>query len=180
MEEHWTELSPCGRFELVIDLYGTPGNPTSPCVGVSTVKWVATGEIILTTKHNDAQCTHAWVSRSGVDYLLFPECLEGQSVMDLTNRRVAGFFSKEETFIWCVITLSPDEDKIAIEGCYWACPYEVTIYDFRDPMTLPLPILTQITFSVRDGAWESFGAWLDDRRFTIVGQDGMACIHELP
>lgn len=26
---------------------------------------------------------------------------------------------------------------IVIDGCYWACPYELVFYDFSNPMNMP-------------------------------------------
>lgn len=46
-----------------------------------------------------------------------------------------------------------------MEGCYWACPYEVIAVDFSDPFAAPLPVLMQ-------GDAESFGEWVGPDSFT--------------
>jgi hypothetical protein len=34
---------------------------------------------------------------------------------------------------------SPDGLVLAVDGCYWACPYEIVFFDFANPASLPLP-----------------------------------------
>ena len=42
-------------------------------------------------------------------------------------------------FIWTDCVLSPDEKRLAIDGCHWACPYEIRIFDVSsDPPAFPL------------------------------------------
>src|SRR5262245_4596182 len=86
-EEHVEERSPCGRYQLMIDVFGTAANPTYPSIVVAVIRSVETGEVIATIKRNDSRLFYSWISRDAHDYLLFPEDLEGQSVVDLTERR---------------------------------------------------------------------------------------------
>jgi hypothetical protein len=38
-------------------------------------------------------------------------------------------------FCWAAVHPSPDGTRLAVEGCVWACPYELVLYDFSDPMS---------------------------------------------
>ena len=40
-----------------------------------------------------------------------------------------------ESFIITDIHYDPATNLVAYGGCYWACPYDVIVLDFRDPMT---------------------------------------------
>jgi hypothetical protein len=105
------------------------------------------------------------ITRDGRDYLLFPEDLEGQTVIDLMTGRVEGFSSPDDTFIWTEFHPSPDVSLLAIIGCYWACPYQVTVYDFREPMNLPLPKVGEFVLT---GGSARFGGWVSATAFTLV------------
>jgi hypothetical protein len=89
--------------------------------------------------------TCRWIVRDEVDYLIYPEDLEGQSILDLTNKQIYSFTSHEDPFIWINIIVSPDKKKLAVDGCYWACPYELVIYDITDLTTLPYPEIKRET-----------------------------------
>ena len=41
----------------------------------------------------------------------------------------------EETFLWCKCYYNPVNDLLAVDGCYWACPYSLIVLDFSHPMT---------------------------------------------
>jgi len=112
----------------------------------------------------------------GKSNLLFPEDLEGQSIVDLTERRIEGFADKDGGFIWTEFHLSPDKDKLAVVGCYWACPYQCLVYDFREPMRLPLPVIAE--FDIPDNA--QFGEWTSIRSFTMVDGQKESHIFEIP
>jgi hypothetical protein len=62
-------------------------------------------------------------------------------------------------FCWASVHPAPDGLTLAIEGCYWACPYELVFYDFRDPQNVPLLEIARIE--------EYFDAtgWEDNRTF---------------
>lgn len=168
-EEHLEVTSPCGQYHLVIDMFGTAADPMFPSVVVANVRDVETRELLATIKRNDDRLFYCWITRDGHDYLLFPEDLEGQSVVDLTDRRLEGFASNGGDFIWTDFYPSLDKTKLAIVGCYWAGPYQLTVYDFRDPMNLPLPIIVQFNLP---GNNANFGQWLTNESLTVVDDQG--------
>jgi hypothetical protein len=175
-EDRHTELSPCGRYELEINGYATSNAPNYATIAVAVIRGVATGEIIATIMRNDDRCFFAWVTRDGHDYFLLPEDLEGQTVIDLSSRRVEGYSSQDDRFIWTEFHPSPDRTKLAIVGCYWACPYQITVYDFREPLTLPLPTIARFDLPGNDG---KFGAWLSADSFTVLDRHGDVRVFDL-
>jgi hypothetical protein len=176
-DEGFTEPSPCGRYLLEVEAYATTSFPHYATIVVATVRSSVTGEVLVTLNRNDSRYFYAWVSRDGRDYLLFAEDLEGHSVIDLTDRKVAGFSSPDDQFIWTEIYPSPDRTILAVVGCYWACPYEVAVYDFHDPMQMPLSVISRIDLPAGNAP---FGGWVTDGSFRLVDPNGATRVVELP
>ena len=170
------ELSPCGGYQLEVNEYSTVDFPHYATIAVATVQRTATGELVATIKRNDTRLFYAWVKRAGHDYLLFPEDLEGQTVINLTAQRIASFSSPDLGFIWVEFHLSIDQRSLAIIGCYWACPYQVTVYDFRSPLNLPLPIIAQFELSGE----EHFSEWLSPNTFSLLNDKGAVRVCVIP
>lgn len=80
--------------------------------------------------------------------MLCGEDYQGYSVIQCKSGRVEIYFPDEGFdgggFCWAAVHPSPDGLTLAVEGCYWACPYEIVFYDFTDPMVLPLKELARI------------------------------------
>jgi hypothetical protein len=87
---------------------------------------------------NDNSCS-AWIYKDKKDYLLLPEFQGGQSIFDVAEQRLYSFYSEDDPFIWTNIYISPDKTKLAVTGCYWACPFEIVIYDCTNLTELPYP-----------------------------------------
>lgn len=110
----------------------------------------------------------AWLEVDGVIYLVCSEDMYGgQTVIDLTNRQMASYSPGEDGFIWTEFFLSPDGKSLATIGCIWASPYEIRVYDFTDPMTLPLPELKAVVLK----GTETIISWLDNVSFQTEGID---------
>lgn len=175
-DEGFAQRSPCGRYLLAVEAYAPAEFPHYATVAIASIRTAATGEVVATFNRNDTRYFYTWITRDGHDYLLFAEDLEGHSVIDLTAQRVEGFSSPDDQFIWVEIHPSPDRMRLAVVGCYWACPFEVAVYDFRDPLRLPLPVVAR--FELPDSG-RAFGGWLTDRSFRLTGREGDRVI-ELP
>jgi hypothetical protein len=167
-----TELSPCGRYRLEIEQYAYEQG-VAPAVAV--VRRTADGQEVATVKSNDGSF-YAWLARAGRDFLLFPEDLEGQTVIDLTTGQVASFSSPDDPFIWTTFHLSPDGTKLAVVGCYWACPYQVTVYNFHEPLNLPLPKLAEFELPDNDAEFEE---WVTEGAFRVRSKDGSVRVFEV-
>lgn len=95
------------------------------------------------TDADDNDYCACWFTKNNNDYLILPEAFQGYSVFDVQNRRLHSFYSSNDPFIWISVLPSPDGNKIAVDGCYWACPNELRIYDTTNLSQLPFALLYQ-------------------------------------
>lgn len=149
-------LSPSGRYRLEIARHEHPENRWGYSRGV--VADLATGRTIADIRRNYAHFWHAWVlKRDGLEYLLCGEDYQGYNVIDLAtgaNRVEFGESGYQGWgFCWVSVQPSPDGNILVVEGCRWACPYELVFFDFRDPYTLPLPELFRVSEDNAPGQW---------------------------
>jgi len=67
---------------------------------------------------------YCWLTKNNTEYLICAEVLcGGQTVIDLTNQKMQSYAPNEDGFIQADFHLSPGGNKLAVIGCYWACPY---------------------------------------------------------
>ncbi len=160
--------SPSGRYQVVKDVYqqNTPDLNWRICKVV--VIESLSGAEILRLKCEDGRFFHQWIESEAADYLLFAEALEGgQSVFDLRSLKFASYYNSNEPFIWAQFHPSPNLQKLAVIGCYWACPFEVVTYDFSTPLELPLQELHRTILENK----EDFGGWTSDKQFQMRNGD---------
>jgi hypothetical protein len=94
---------------------------------------------------NEGRFFHGWLIKNNVDFLICAEDIfGGQTIIDLSNRKMASYSPNEDGFIWTDFHLSPDGRTLATIGCYWACPYVIKLFDFTDPTNLPLREIEEI------------------------------------
>jgi hypothetical protein len=79
----------------------------------------------------------------------------------------------DDEFIWADRHAAPGQRRLAVIGCYWACPYELRVYDCAQPLSLPLPTIQTVALLANN---EAFGGWIDDHAFRLVSGDGAARI----
>lgn len=109
---------------------------------------------------NDSRFFYGWVTANKVEYLICSEdVFGGQTIVDLTNRKMTGYSPNEDGFIWTDFHLSPDGKTLATIGCYWACPYIIKLFDFTDPMNLPLTEIKEIQLLQNN---EIITSWLNN------------------
>jgi len=90
---------------------------------------------------NDDSFFFSWITKNEIDYLLCAEDLcGGQTVIDLTNKKMASYTEDNDGFIWTKHLLSPDEKLLAVFGCGWGSAFFIIVYHFDNPMELPLKI----------------------------------------
>jgi hypothetical protein len=143
-EEHNSEDSPSGNYSLELDVYAVDDPNRNWRIAVAEISDRRTGEVVARVKCNDDRFFHGWIERDGTEYLICAEDLEGQTVIDLTHRQVEGYSDSEDKFIWTEFHLSPDKSKLAISGCYWGAPYLVVVYNFSEPLRLPLERVKEV------------------------------------
>ncbi|UTC66793.1 MULTISPECIES: hypothetical protein [unclassified Treponema] len=101
------------------------------------------GDVLYTKWHcfNDSSVFYQLIShKNGKEYLIFRQDLYGYSVLDMESGEIMQFFPEcsfegVETFIWTKVHYHPANNVLAVEGCYWACPYGVQLFDFENPMS---------------------------------------------
>ena len=69
------------------------------------------------------------------------EDYQGYSIINLVNQRLNIYFPDEGYkgfgFCWSNI-VGIYNNKLIVEGCYWACPYECVVYNITNIEQLPL------------------------------------------
>ena len=88
---------------------------------------------------NESGSFWSFVHQNGKRYLLFKQNLYGYSVLDIATGQdyryyPKGSFPGGETWIWMIPYYNAQNNILAIDGCYWACPSSITLADFSDPM----------------------------------------------
>jgi hypothetical protein len=173
--EHQTGRSPSGNYRLDIDVYAVNDPERNWCISTATMTDLHTNEVIAQIKRNDDRFFYAWIDCEETEYLICSEDLEGQTVVDLTHRRMASYCSNEDPFIWTAFYPSPGRDKIAITGCYWASPYCVAVYRFQNPLQLPLERIIEIPLS--DNL--SFEKWIGNDMLCFKDKNGGFQTHQV-
>lgn len=107
-----------------------------------------------------------WIkSNDGHEYLFLPEFQTGYSIFDVSSVQLHSCNLKDDPFIWAQIHPSPDKTKLAVLGCYWACPFGIRIYDIKDITMPPYPIIYE-TYPSNDHEFLNI-EWIDNISFKI-------------
>lgn len=154
------EMSPSDKYKLVV----TPYETRKGCWSYSQGDLYRQGEDtpLFTVRRNYRHFPFCWVEEhpDGHDYLVCGEDYQGYTILQLDTGERRDIFPQagHAGSGWCFVDYdhSPGKDMIEVEGCYWACPYGTRIYDFRNPMDGPLPMLADLDDS------PNFLGWLDD------------------
>lgn len=132
--------SPSGRYRLDVVAW-SPSSGWAYTEGV--VRAGAASELISTVRRNYPAFPFTWCKDhpNGHDYLLCGEDYQGQTIIELdTGRRVDYLAAEAEQgvgFCWAKHHLAPKKNILVVDGCYWACPYELVAFDFSQPLALP-------------------------------------------
>ncbi len=160
---HEESLSPSGGYRMSFDAFRTKNTDRNWNVARIQITEISTSTVIHSYIRGDDRCFHGWVTKGDDEFLLLAEDLEGQSIYSPTLRRFESIAPADDTFIWCIFHPSPSGRYVAIEGCYWACPYMVIIYDFAAPFSLPLPKVLECF----ENHNVDFDQWLSDDTFQL-------------
>lgn len=116
---------------------------------------------------NESRFFYGWVTTNNIDYLICAEDIfGGQTIVDLTNKKMNGYSPNEYGFIWTDFRLSPNGKILATIGCYWACSYVIKLFDFSDPLNLPLREIKEIALLDND---EIIVSWFDNETLQMKG-----------
>ena len=166
-------VSPSQRYRCAVSLYRQAGAEWNWQVARAVISLGATGAEIARITCEDDRFWHCWLERPDGDYLICSEALTGQTVVDLRSGTVASYAVSDDEFIWTDRQPAPGQRRLAVIGCYWACPYELRVYDCAQPLSLPLPAIQTVALLANN---EAFGGWIDDHSLRLVGGDGAARI----
>lgn len=104
----------------------------------------STGAVVAIVERNYGSfwyCYHPHTN--GHEYVLCSADYHGgYTVIDLNSRERLDYTPPEDKWCW-VVARSCSDNRIEVEGCYWAGPYERIVFDFKDPWKRPLPELTR-------------------------------------
>ena len=164
-----THHSPCGRYTVeVTELLGK-GDGEWPSQLLRIVARRVCDQTQIVEMVTDSRDFYpGWVSRGDNDYLLFQELQGGPTVVDLIRGEVASYYDAEDDFIWTDYHLSPSGSRLAVGGCYWACPWDMRVYDFSSPLSVPLPILAHF----QGASHLEFCHWNGDDLLVIEDKNG--------
>ncbi|MEO1525558.1 MAG: hypothetical protein AAFX06_08975 [Planctomycetota bacterium] len=141
LDDAKTFLSPSGRYSLQVIPYST--GPKSWGYSKGIVRSTDSGEQLAEINRNYSAFPHSWSEGhpTGHDYLIAGEDYQGQTIVELdTQNRFDGVPDAAEQgfgFCWTAHYPTPDGRFLFVDGCVWAAPYELVLYDFGDPMCLP-------------------------------------------
>jgi hypothetical protein len=155
--------SPSGKYTLEVQKYSKGEGIWAYSRGL--VKRNSDRFLVADVKRNYGAFWHAWVLHpNGHEYLLCGEDYQGYNIICLDTGENLFHYPEDAFegtgFCWATVHPSPDGLTLAVEGCYWACPYELVFYDFSDPSTIPLLELTRI-----------------EEYFDVTGWDGNTTFH---
>lgn len=140
-------------------------------------------KLIFEWKNTDGNSRMASIiyHADGYTYFVFDEDLYGYSVLNLDSLQCMHFIPAEsygtypdefkETFIWCGCFYNPENNLLAVDGCFWACPGDVIVLDFKDPMTAVEPIDWHSIY----GKCGCDDPDLDDVEFNSWDKDTLVC-----
>lgn len=170
-------VSPSGQFKFSVSVYGKEGE-TVWTYSRGIITRVTDGKIIADIKRNIGHFWLAWVQHpNGNEYLLCGEDYQGYSVVNLTQDAYQVYFPEEgyrgAGFCWTAVYPSPDKLVLAVDGCFWACPYEIVFYDFRTPGKLPYKKLGRVKNLIECEGWLNNDTFALTREVDIRKSDGI-------
>lgn len=134
--------SPSGRYTLVVENYQTDPGCWEYTRGIVSEG----GREIARIDRNYHRFMYAWHTQGGVEYLFASRDYQGYGVLNCATGEFVQYIPKEaeQGIGWCWDDIRPlEENRLEVEGCYWACPYEVVQYDITNIMQLPYPELSR-------------------------------------
>jgi hypothetical protein len=132
------ELSPSGRYKLVISSYST--GPGTWSYSRGEVYRTSDNVLIGDIQRNYSRFPYCWMEehKDGHDYLVGGESYQGQTFIQLDTGERRDYFPesgyKGFGFCWSGMEFLKDGITLEVDGCYWACPYQIKFFDVSDPM----------------------------------------------
>lgn len=136
----------------------------------AVVTETATGRVALEVFHRYSNFPYSFFERDGSSYLLCtPESYQELVIVNLDTEVVYPIDTKSWCFSWGLV--SPDGNRFAAQGCYWASSYDTRIYNIKD---LNNPVMELEEGLESDPSEEK---WIDNDHFyykfiSFIGKDG--------
>ncbi|WP_437728210.1 hypothetical protein [Sorangium sp. So ce861] len=131
--------SPTGKYRLVVSSYSTGHGTWNYTQG--EVYRTGAADPIAVVQRNFGLFPFLFVEAhpNGHDYLVCGEDYQGQTVVELDTGERRDHLPEEARegvgFCWVDMRFEPSAAMLVVEGCIWACPYELRFFDFADPMS---------------------------------------------
>lgn len=128
-------VSRSGRYRLVITGHATGPGTWSYSKGII----FSGSKFVVEVRRNYRRFPFLWMEDhvDGRDWLVCGEDYQGQTFVDLqTGEKVENLpveAARGHGFCWAGYELLGDGRTLLVDGCYWACPYELRLYDVSDP-----------------------------------------------
>jgi hypothetical protein len=140
LDEQATEhISPSGLYRLVITPYNTGEGYWNYTEG-AVYRELGQGPLEI-VRRNYPHFWFAWAEKhqDGHDYLLCGEDYQGQTVIQLDSGKRVDYLPEKAAKGWafCWIAVTPEENELHVDGCFWGGPEEHVVYDFSEPLELP-------------------------------------------
>jgi hypothetical protein len=148
LEEHF---SPSRKYKLTVVNYKTL--PERGDYSLAKIYLDQNERELFEVKRNYGHFPFCFVEKhpAGHDYLICGENYQGQTILELDTGKRIDYLpegaKKGVGFCWTDISASIEKDVLAVEGCFWACPYAVRFIDFSEPMQPPFLVLSEIQYA---------------------------------
>lgn len=147
--------SPSGRYRLVVTSHTTGKGTWNYAKG----RVYEGGKLLTEVYRNYGSFPYAWLEdHPKGSYLLCGEDYQGQTLVNLKDGTKKSVVPPEADdgagFCWVVIHPAPGGLMLAVEGCYWACPYETILVDFSDPDSMDWKVIARSD--------DEFKGWKED------------------
>ncbi len=167
--------APSGNYYLTISSYHTGENTWQYTRGI--IKDSKNNKVIADIKRNYSHFWYSWVQHAnGNEYLLCGEDYQGQTIVNVTKGTTKNYFPEAGFdgygFCWLNAIASNKGNIIAVEGCYWACPYDIVFFDFSNPDELPYKELMRIEDVGDIEGWDNNDVFTLDKEIEIRKSDG--------
>ncbi len=174
--EKETHYSPSGKYKLELNHYLDSGQLEDGAEyqhNFMNIK-IFRGDRPIYSLNGTTYFYFAWVEKSCLEeYLICTEYYQGYGTLNLNTLEYDFYLPLEAMngmgYIWADGHLSPDFRKIAVEGCIWAAPYQIKIFDISDPMKLPYPCLFETTM---DDEYGKVIGWKNKEEFQYTDSNG--------
>ncbi len=171
--EPWQKQSPNGRFEIRYFVGACqPVEKYSLEIGKAEIYDATTDLVAVLVRDHYTEPTFDWFIRDEQCILIWASTyLKGYEVLDLENQSLMHVeINEDEEFIWVECLISPSQTKIAVTGCYWACPYELKVFDLSNLKNVDLQ---ETGFNELAAIPYESGklSWIDDQTVVTIDDD---------